>query len=221
MAGNKKAPAGRVLVGLVGTAIASGMIGLSFGAGRQIQVPAYRATRIIDGDTFETEEKQWIRVSGINAPEKGLCGYDEAAKELEKLVLNRDLYIKVVFHDSTRLMAIVYSKDGQVAEPMLASGWAVLDDKNGLNDPRLHQATELAQQKKLGVYSEQCSQTFNPVKPECNIKGNQADNGVQTYHLPGCQTYSMTKVDLYKDDQWFCTEAQAIKAGYKKAGQCP
>jgi len=40
------------------------------------QKTSYLVTRIIDGDTFETKEKQLVRINGIQSPEKGLCYAD-------------------------------------------------------------------------------------------------------------------------------------------------
>lgn len=208
-------------VGLViASTIAGGVLGLSFGR-EKINVPSYKATRVIDGDTFETEEKQWIRVSGIDAPEKGLCGSEQSKKALEKIVLGKDLYIKVVYHDSTRLMGLVYNKDGLVSTQMLKTGWVELNDRDNLDLPQLGEAGEYARSKKLGLYSSICTQETNPKNKECNIKGNNAQNNIPTYHYPGCNSYQLTKVELHHNDEWFCTEKDAEKAGYVRAKTCP
>jgi endonuclease YncB( thermonuclease family) len=55
----------------------------------QIPVPAYTALRVIDGDTFETTEKQLIRLANVNAPELENCLGPEAKAEMEKLVINK------------------------------------------------------------------------------------------------------------------------------------
>ena len=65
----------------------------------QIQVPYYEVKRVLDGDTFETKEGQFIRLASTHAPEKGLCGSQEAKQELENLILNQPLYLKVLFRD--------------------------------------------------------------------------------------------------------------------------
>ncbi|MHA1221690.1 MAG: thermonuclease family protein [Candidatus Heimdallarchaeaceae archaeon] len=48
-----------------------------------------KVQEIIDGDTFKVrnrvEGSQYIRIAGINAPEKGQKGYFEAKKKLSKL----------------------------------------------------------------------------------------------------------------------------------------
>lgn len=207
-------------ISLAAVAVA-GVLGLSFGLAKPINVPSYRAVRVIDGDTFETVEKQWIRVSGIDAPEQGMCGSQEAKQQLEKLVLNQDLYLKVMYHDSTRLMALTYTKDGLVAAKMLASGWAELNDRDGLGLPELSQAVKAAREKKIGLFSQQCTQTVNSDKPDCKIKANKTTKNPPTYHFPGCNSYDVVLVELHHGDAWFCTEKEAQAAGFKRAVTCP
>lgn len=62
----------------------------------------------------------------------------------------------------------------------------------------------------------------NPIRPviqsECVIKGNiSISNGKQWYHLPGMEDYERTRIDISKGERWFCTEQEAIAAGWKKA----
>ena len=42
--------------------------------------------QVEDGDTFELVSGQRVRLIGINAPERGLAGYQEARAEIEKLI---------------------------------------------------------------------------------------------------------------------------------------
>lgn len=209
---------------LAGAAAATVALGASlvlvFGHGKSVPVPSYTAIRVFDGDTFETQEKQYIRLSGINSPEMGLCGSSEAKKELETLILGKKLYIKILYHIGSRQMGLVYTDQGLVNAKMLASGWAELNDRENLNLKEFQISTNLAREKKRGVFSELCTQERNPKNPTCNIKANNALNNVPTYHYPGCQSYAVTTVQLHHGDQWFCTESQAKDKGYKKADNC-
>lgn len=47
------------------------------------------------------------------------------------------------------------------------------------------------------------------------IKGNR---GSMIYHLENCRSYNLIKMD--KNDKWFITEEQAVKAGFRKALNC-
>lgn len=49
------------------------------------------------------------------------------------------------------------------------------------------------------------------------IKGNINSSGEKIYHVPGGQYYGVTKIDKLKGEEWFCTEAEAISAGWRKS----
>lgn len=206
---------------IVGGAIAAAGLAILFGS-KLLSVPAYTAIRVFDGDTFETKEKQYIRLSAIDAPEMGRCGSSEAKAALAKLVVGKKLYIKILYHQGARENGLVYSEDGLVNAQMLTAGWAILNDRDNVDLPEIKEATTKARSEKIGIFSELCTQTVNAAHPSCNIKGNIRNDGEKkTYHMPGCQSYSTTEVQLYQGDQWFCSEKEAQKAGFVKAAQCP
>lgn len=191
--------------------------------GVKIPVPSYRAMRVIDGDTFETEERQLIRLTGIDAPELINCNGPESKQALEKLVLNnKNLYVKVIYRDSgNRLISHVYNDDGSVSEQMLKTGMAYYTGSS-VQDPALNKAGNSAREKKLGIFSPKCIQETNPNSKTCVIKGNFQilGNDNKIYHFPGCGNYNQTLMELYKGDKWFCTEAQAKKEGFAKGADC-
>ena len=51
----------------------------------------------------------------------------------------------------------------------------------------------------------------------CTIKGNISSSGEQIYHILGAQHYERTKIGTAKGERWFCTEAKAVAAGWRKA----
>lgn len=53
----------------------------------------------------------------------------------------------------------------------------------------------------------------------CLIKGNINSKGVKIYHLPGSSAYNSTKIDTKAGERWFCTEYDAIRAGWHAPGQ--
>lgn len=56
----------------------------------------------------------------------------------------------------------------------------------------------------------------------CSIKGNISYNtGDRIYHVPGCEYYEQTKIASEYGERWFCTEAEAIANGWRKAKNCP
>lgn len=52
----------------------------------------------------------------------------------------------------------------------------------------------------------------------CRIKGNINRKGGRVYHLPGERDYSRTRMDKGKGERWFCSEEEAVAAGWRKAG---
>lgn len=55
---------------------------------------------------------------------------------------------------------------------------------------------------------------------QCAIKGNISTKGEKIYHMLGCGSYKQTVIDESKGERWFCTEADAQAAGWRKAGNC-
>lgn len=51
----------------------------------------------------------------------------------------------------------------------------------------------------------------------CDIKGNIASDGEHIYHVPGGGSYAATKISESKGERWFCSEAEAQAAGWRKA----
>ncbi len=53
--------------------------------------PTAVVTHVIDGDTVDVTALGRVRVKGIDAPEVGQCGHDEASTRLSQLVLGRQV----------------------------------------------------------------------------------------------------------------------------------
>lgn len=67
------------------------------------------------------------------------------------------------------------------------------------------------------------SVTATPIPEQtqsCLIKGNIGSSG-KIYHVPGCTSYSQTKINEDDGEKWFCTEEEAVAAGWTKAKNCP
>jgi micrococcal nuclease len=54
----------------------------------------------------------------------------------------------------------------------------------------------------------------------CLIKGNINTKGEKIYHLINCPYYKQTIIDEGTGEKWFCTETEAIDAGWRKAQNC-
>lgn len=52
----------------------------------------------------------------------------------------------------------------------------------------------------------------------CNIKGNISYNtGEKIYHVLGQRYYESTVINTEKGERWFCSEAEAVAAGWRKS----
>ena len=52
----------------------------------------------------------------------------------------------------------------------------------------------------------------------CVIKGNiSIDTGEHIYHVPGQYYYASTRISPEYGEQWFCSEADARAAGWRKS----
>lgn len=50
----------------------------------------------------------------------------------------------------------------------------------------------------------------------CPIKGNISSGG-KIYHMPGQDDYLVTKINKSNGERWFCSEAEAVNAGWRRA----
>ncbi len=49
----------------------------------------------------------------------------------------------------------------------------------------------------------------------CLIKGNINRHGERIYHVPGSRWHARTKISPGKGERWFCSEEEAIAAGWR------
>jgi len=50
---------------------------------------------------------------------------------------------------------------------------------------------------------------------DCPIKGNTNRRGERIYHVPGSGSYEQTRIDTARGERWFCSEQQALGAGWR------
>ena len=176
---------------IAGTIIASSSFFVLKSGKHEIIVPAYQSINVIDGDSFTTKENENIRLEAVDAPDKGLCGYQQAKDELEKLIKDKPLYIKTTFVDyNRRPVSYVYTIRGSVNASLVKSGWGRVRTKNDTESAAMKKASEYAKEHELGVYSPLCL-SKEPEKKGCTIKGNiSRGRGTKIYYLSNCRNYS-------------------------------
>lgn len=199
-----------------------------------------------DGDSLTVGDRE-VRLFGIDAPEwdqtckrngrKWACG-QVAAEELAKLVTGKDVScVPVDIDQYGRTVAHCTVNDLDVNRAMVALGYAIAYRHYST---AYVSAEESAQVSRRGIWAgtfEMPSlyrrddrgepsrrpsgrahvrfgsgylQSAGPSRA-CNIKGNRGSHG-WIYHLPGMPYYDRTN-----PEEWFCTEAQAQAAGYRRA----
>lgn len=178
---------------------------------------------VIDGDTIVTETGSRIRLLRIDAPELQFCYGVEAKEKLEELVKGKRVTLKDQAGDGFgRVLALVYVGNNLINELLLKEGFARYEGGSSTEKEKLQKAADEAREKQLGIFSQKCRQTKNLENPKCTIKGNiDKSNKDRTYHFPGCSGYE-TNVIIEKDigELWFCSEAEAKKAGFTKSKNC-
>jgi endonuclease YncB( thermonuclease family) len=94
-------------------------------------------------------------------------------------------------------------------------------ERIGLWQGKFTQPWEWRAQQREPVVQEQpapVSSLFNaPAASACDIKGNISKTGERIYHVPGQKFYEKTKISEGKGERWFCSEADAIVAGWRAA----
>lgn len=110
----------------------------------------FNVTNIVDGDTLDLENAKRIRLSGLNTPETGECGYLDAKKRLEELVLGKEVYLE---RDRTnedkygRLLRYIYYPKGNLVNKILVEeGYAEAYDKYK-DDTKRYSELDAAEQR--------------------------------------------------------------------------
>lgn len=167
------------------------------------------------------------------------CG-EEAASRLRRLVEGKQVHCTARDKDRYGRMVATCEADGiDLAGAMVSAGLAVaLPEFSGA----YLDAEARAKKHRIGIWGSQFAmpaayraanpRTQNRVPKQaaqratarpasraqtyssrgCDIKGNQNRKGQWIYHLPGMPYYDVTR-----SEEIFCSEAQAVAAGYRRA----
>lgn len=196
------------------------LLGIVIGGGlikRNKETEKKVVTRVIDGDTVDFSDGVHGRLVGIDAPEYSEgCLSKQAKTRLEELVLGKEVLVELTGKRSFERDLVWVSVDGvSVNKVMVSEGMATKDE--GYTD-EMEIAESEAMTTKRGIWSSQCTKE----REGCEIKGNyHKGTKDKVYHLPGCYNYDQVVINPNESDRWFCTEAEAEKAGFVKSKDCP
>lgn len=208
--------------------------GLVYAAGQvsQAAVPISGRAEVVDGDTLDVGGRR-VRLEGIDAPELGQscprdpsgswsCG-KTAREALRKLVSGRRVTCESKGKDGYgRDLAICFAGGEDVNAALVRQGlaWAFVK----YSTTYVHEEGQ-ARSNGAGVWQAQATPpwTYRAGKwqaaeieaPEgCAIKGNISRNG-RIYHVPWGTWYGRVRIDTDGGERWFCSEAEALAAGWR------
>jgi hypothetical protein len=177
-----------------------------------------------------------VRLEGIDAPEIAQtcqtasgaswdCGV-VAAKMLRGLAEHKDLACDRTGTDRYhRVLATCFGDDGiDIDEEMVRAGLAWAYVKYSVAYVGVEAE---ARRAKIGVWQGPAEapwdfrrdewQVADAAAPKgCAIKGNVSSHG-RIYHMPRDPWYETVSMDLAKGKRWFCSEADAIAAGWRRS----
>ncbi|RWR28889.1 thermonuclease family protein [Sinirhodobacter populi] len=196
------------------------------------------AVRVVDGDTLVVGGER-VRLFGIDAPERAQtcqdargrawpCG-SRATEAMKALVKPGGVRCSGTDRDQYgRLLARCFVGGRDIGEEMVAQGMAFAYRRYALDyvaaEEKAKQArrgiwqgrAELPEQQRAAERDRATAQAAP--KANCAIKGNISAHG-RIYHLPGGKDYAKTRIDTGRGERWFCSEAEARAAGWRRAGR--
>ncbi len=203
-----------------------------------------KVVRVVDGDTINVEingKVESVRYIGIDTPETVdprkpvQCFGVEASKKNKELVEGKMVRLEKDITDRdkyNRLLRYIWLDDVLINQELVEQGFA----KSYSYPPDIKYqdkfvaAEKKAREDKLGLWTACTSETApaavtpatqtSTSDPSCTIKGNISTTGEKIYHMQGCGSYSKTTIDESRGEKWFCTEAEAQTAGWRKALNC-
>jgi endonuclease YncB( thermonuclease family) len=199
---------------------------------------------IIDGDTIEIHGQR-IRLFGIDAPEHDQlceaggnqyrCGQQASfalADQIGKQTV--DCVPRDVDHYG-RVVAVCSAAGEDLNAWMVRQGWALAyrhystayvadEDAADLAGAGIWRGTFIApwdwrhgQGQGAAQVQSQPQAVSGTAAGQCVIRGNINTKGERIYHVPGGRYYDATVIDTAKGERWFCTEAEAVAAGWRRS----
>lgn len=207
------------------------------------QPEIHGVARVIDGDTLEINGTR-IRLGGIDAPERAeICsdarGRDWACgawatKETRALIGRAPVScVDLGARSFDRIVARCYLNGRDLAITLIEAGIVrpcVRFAREQGQEQRYLQAETVAIAARAGIHAGPLNPpaafcmpgsarmqvaTAQPDAGGCVIKGNVSGNG-RIYHLPGQRDYDRVTM-RNPETRWFCTEAEAQAAGWRRA----
>ncbi|MFN7222756.1 MAG: thermonuclease family protein [Paracoccaceae bacterium] len=189
------------------------------------------SVRVIDGDTLDWQGKR-VRLFGIDAPEKRQtcdrngqswdCGAWSATMLSRAVQSGAVTCIKESMHRN-RIVATCTAAGQDLSLLQIQAGAAQAYRRYS---DRYVPAEQAARAGAVGIwagrmvtpeaYRHTGKATVQIAPADCLLKGN-INGSNRIYHRPGQRDYAATRIDPSKGEAWFCTENDAVAAGFRPA----
>lgn len=187
---------------------------------------------VIDGDTIRLANEV-VRLEGIDAPESRqecrdaagrlyACGLI-ATSVLSDLIGDQAVTCDVTGRDRyDRALGTCHAGPAEINSEMVRSGWALAFRR--YSDRYVTEEAE-AERRGTGMWAGSFEMPWDwratrggHASPEgCQIKGNISSSGERIYHMPFHEYYGPTRINEQAGEMWFCTEEEALRAGWRRA----
>lgn len=203
----------------------------------------YEVVRIVDGDTIDVSingQIERLRLIGINTPEtvdprKPVeCFGHKASNKAKELLAGKRVWLESDPAQGerdkySRLLRYVFLEDGTNFNlAMIRDGYAYeyTYDEYYKYQTEFKTAQKYAEANKAGLWADETCGGETSVESirdnpnSCDIKGNISSSKEKIYHVPDCGSYDKTVIDESAGERWFCSEGEALEAGWRKAKNC-
>ncbi len=124
-----------------------------------ISSDVHHVTHIVDGDTFDIETGERVRMIGMDTPERGKVYYAEATAQLKSLIDDKDVTLQKDVSEKDRygrLLRHVYIGDLWINKQMVIDGYArfVTFPPDVMHVESFKQAEQEARNNKRGLWSQ-------------------------------------------------------------------
>lgn len=213
------------------------LVSVSLGTNAALAVTLSGVARVIDGDTLDLDGTR-IRLFGIDAPEHNQTCSDARGKKWDcgsfatqslRALAKGNLRCEPLDQDRYgRTVARCFNGQQDINAQMVAQGAAFAYRKYSKDYVTIEARAEA---RGVGLWSGEAERpdsfraqhrvagntaVASSNEGGCRIKGNISKSG-HIYHMPHQKFYAETSINTAQGERWFCTEAEARAAGWRRA----
>jgi len=151
-----------------------------------IQDGIFTVEYVHDGDTLRLENGEWVRLTGIDTPERGEYYYEEATDRLRELVEGEQVFLESDIENRdiyNRLLRYIYLDDLFVNLILVEEGFARAYpfEPNIRYEDEFAEAEERARENNLGIWGEENPE--NELEERVEILEQQVEDLTETINI--------------------------------------